>query len=518
MDPDLAADELLLSDDDLLRRGLVRAARRHDAAEWRDRSLIYADYLDEHGQSERAGRRRLNACAKRSCGCRWPRAAGLSPDLSDHQRAMLRLALRGPVGLLTGTPGTGKTFCVAALLERLFDQYGTGAVAVAAPTGKAAVRCTATLRKRLDDVDFQATTIHQLLEIGRNGHDGDGWGFLRNRDNPLRQRFVVIDEASMLDTDLAASLFDACEPGTHVLLVGDPYQLPPVGHGAPFRDMIAAGLPNGELSEIRRNAGLIVRACAQIRRGEDFETCDRFDPSAGLNLRHVEAATPADQLTALKGVLARISQSKRFDPVWDTQVLVATNARGDLSRNAVNRVLQAELNRDALVCPPNPFGVGDKVICLRNHFATAGQDGDPVRPDGFSHYLANGEIGKVVALAPKVAAAEFPGHRVVRFPVARVKDESKRDEQAETETDFDLAYGITCHKSQGSEWPVVVVLVDGSGGAVRVCDRNWLYTAVSRASELCVTIGRASVMQQMARRCGLVRRKTFLEKLLTSEV
>src|SRR5690606_14383539 len=106
------------------------------------------------------------------------------------------------------------------------------------------------LEYRIEGVE--ATTIHRLLGVSRNGHDQKGWGFMRNRGNPLPNRFLFVDECSMCDCDITASLLDACKPGTHVLFIGDFAQLPPAGHGAPLRDMIAAGIPYGELTEIHR--------------------------------------------------------------------------------------------------------------------------------------------------------------------------------------------------------------------------------------------------------------------------
>src|SRR4030095_542560 len=187
----------------------------------------------------------------------WPDPFRMS-DLSRHQQEQLARATAGPLGALIGSPGTGKTYSVAALIRALADRYGLESTGICAPTGKAATRVTAAIQRY--GVDLTATTIHRLLRVRhRHGHV-DRFRFEHDEDNPLAYRFIVIDESSMLDTDLAASLFSACAPGTHVLLVGDPYQLPPVGHGVPLRDLLQAQLPQGELIEIQRNAGLIVHA------------------------------------------------------------------------------------------------------------------------------------------------------------------------------------------------------------------------------------------------------------------
>lgn len=213
-------------------------AQRIDAAgvEW------IAEWSKAENEAKLAGHvRRL--CAGGGTPSRWPTldaiTAGPGAALTPHQRTALASILHSPFAILAGTPGTGKTFAAAAVLRAIVAAHGHAGVAVCAPTGKAAVRITEAMHGY--GVRIEATTIHRLLEIGRNGHDGKGWGFMRNESNPLGKRFVVVDEVSMLDVDLAADLLGACGDGVHVLWVGDPGQLPPVGHGAPLRDLIAAG-------------------------------------------------------------------------------------------------------------------------------------------------------------------------------------------------------------------------------------------------------------------------------------
>lgn len=307
----------------------------------------------------------------------------------------------------------------------------------------------------------------------------------------------------MLDTQLAASLLGACAPGTHVLLVGDPNQLPPVGHGAPLRDLIAAGAPCGRMSEILRNAGMIVHACARIKDGLPFEAESHATPSPSptRNLFLVEAASPQQQADELERLLSSALPGQGLDPAWDVQVLVAVNESGPLSRKAVNARLQALLNPDGERVGANPYRVGDKVICLKNGMYEA--HGEAAEPQ---HWLANGEIGRVLAVEPKRAVAEFDGGRQVMLFLG--------DDGAGK---FDLAYAITAHKSQGSEWPAVVILLDASNGAARVAGREWIYTAISRAKEACVLVGRLGVAHMMAKRPSLETRKTFLKELLNSQ-
>lgn len=453
--------------------------------------------------------------------------------LSEHQLDRLRTSLSRPVGILAGTPGTGKTFTAAQVVKYLACSFGLDCIAVCAPTGKAAVRCTQAMLGYA--IDLEAKTIHRTLKVGRNGHDGGDWGFQHNANNPLPYRFVIVDESSMVDTDLAAALFSACAPGTHVLLIGDTGQLPPVGHGAPLRDLVAAGVPCGELSEIRRNSGLIVHACANIKNGRRFEVSPQFDPAAGLNLKHVAAATGKDAAEALKVILGRFAQSRKFDPVWETQVLVAVNEQTPVSRRALNVALQAQLNPSGQAAKQNPFRVGDKVICLKNQgvpvvqlvIGTDSEDAASYRPLGFQEFVANGEIGKVLAVGPKQAIVKFPmPDRVMKVVMGKPRegggddDGPATDEGGEPATvgtgcDFDLAYAVTCHKLQGSEAPCVIVMIDDSPKARRVCSREWAYTAISRAKQLCILIGKMEALEWFSQRTVLEKRKTFLKELLT---
>jgi exodeoxyribonuclease V alpha subunit len=462
---------------------------------------VYADWLEENDLGGVGARRRLYAAARRSPGCRWPRASSLS-GLTPHQRGQMRLALSRPVGVLVGTPGTGKTHCLGALVGALAADGQLAGVGLCAPTGKAAVRVTEAVGRSLRGAGARhaptAQTVHALLRPGRNGHDGGGWGFQYGAGSPLPHRFVFLDEASMLDADLGACLFDAVPAGTHVLLVGDPYQLPPVGHGAPLRDLVASGrVPVGELTEVVRTGerSMIPAACSRVRRGLEWEyaawpPCPP-GPLGGPDLVHVEASSETGQLDALRQCIGDLV-GLRLGPD-DVQVIAATND-GPLGRNTLNPVLRPAFI-DQAPADGSPFAAGDRVICLRNRWS--------VGPSGNDVYTANGEMGLVTQACAEWIVARFPGG-TIRY------DRPRGDES----WDFAPGWAITCHKAQGSEWPVVIVLADASPGARRVCNREWLYTAMSRAKRLCVTIGRMSVLRQMTRRVGLERRKTFLAELL----
>ena len=321
--------------------------------------------------------------------------------------------------ILCGTPGTGKTYAAAQMLRLIAASSGTASIAVCAPTGKAAVRITEAMRKA--EVAIEATTIHRLLGITNVGYDGEDWKFKHDENCPLPYRWIVVDEVSMLDLDRARSLFAAILPGTHVLLVGDPYQLPPVGHGCPLRDCMAAGIPTAELTEISRNSGLITAGCKQIKDGLTPATCQRLDVDRGENLRLIQASSTDEAIQALGQILDALRSKPGVDVIWDVAILTPRNEGGPLGRKPLNDWLQMVLNP----ARPEDYKAGqdvwrlrDKVICLKN----GKYDGYCFNPglppqlisswysqkengqvDG-REFVANGELGRVLAVDPAGAS------------------------------------------------------------------------------------------------------------------
>jgi exodeoxyribonuclease V alpha subunit len=461
--------------------------------------------------------------------------------LSEHQCTTLTPLLRHAVMILAGTPGTGKTFTAAALIRAVIEQHGDKAVAVCAPTGKAAVRITQAMKAY--GLNILATTIHRLLGLGqasfKRARANSGTADEFNDVCPLPQKFIFVDEVSMLDADLAAALIRACADGTHLCLIGDPYQLPPVGHGAPLRDLIAADIPCGELTEIQRNAGMIVRACRQIKDGQSFESAAKYNPDTGDNLRVIDTPECERTIANLDAILSRFRDSGTFHPIWQTQVIVGVNDRGELCRKKLNDRLQTMLNPDGRTAGKNPFRIGDKVICLKNSTLPAMRiaypDADPAE---FGHwllsrdigtnqpreiYVANGEIGRVEAITEQVTIARFSeAEECVKIVMGKQREVEDGD-AAKADADgvgaekgrgcnFDLGYVVTVHKAQGSEAPCVIVVADDC--ASRVASREYWYTAVSRASRLCIIIGSRAVFEKQARKVSLRRRKTFLTELV----
>lgn len=506
----------------------------------------------------------------------WPDPRTL-PELSPHQQERVALAVSavGPhaahpprIGLLTGSPGTGKTYAAAALIRAVVAREGESSIAVAAPTGKAAVRITAALASY--GLPLKATTIHSLLKVATMDDpasastaartSGDGIQFQHGPGFPLPFRFVVVDEASMIDTGLMASFLSACSPDTSVLFVGDPNQLPPVGHGAPLRDFIAAGIPCGELTEIRRNAGTIVRACAAIRDGDRrLRAAARIDLAADDPANLFVSRARGPEMAARIVAAVDAAGMDGHDRVWEVQVLCAVNRRSPVSRRELNLLLQSHLNPRLAVSgngggSAGPFRLEDKVVCLKNGWlrvnrrdATGNGSGEALggpkaldpgtapTSDG-KVFVANGELGRVVHIADGlfVARLESPTRCVV---VPRGKsgsggggngggdgddgrdpgrdgtgadDESTSGPAIDTGCQWDLGYALSCHKAQGSEWPVVVVALDDSGGARRVCSREWLYTAISRGKRLTILVGMQATAEEMISRPALGKRKTFL--------
>jgi len=422
--------------------------------------------------------------------------------ISEHQAEQLRNATLGPVGILAGSPGTGKTYTLAALIRQIQHDSPTRIYA-AAPTGKAAVRVTENLQK--NGVDIPATTQHRLLGI--NPTTG---GFNYNAKRPLPSGVLILDEGSMDDVELFAATLDACPRGMRVLVVGDPYQLAPVGHGAPLRDLIAAQVPCGELTEIRRNAGRIVRTCHELKDGKPFHASPALDLDVGENLILIDAKHASTQVEVLIAELTKLRDAGEVDIVRDVQILCTVNEKSDIGRVKLNKRLQEFFNPGESIenCP---FRIGDKVICLKNTWMKREGKAEEigVEQDDFDQepgrekevYVSNGDVGFIESMTATEAIVEFSNPKRLVRTYLRGKS-----------CVIDLAYAITVHKSQGSEWPIVFVMADSSAGANWVACRELWYTAISRASRYCVVIGEKKTVDAQCRKVSLSKRKTFLRE------
>lgn len=438
---------------------------------------------------------------------RWPVPDGIA-NISSHQAEKLTHSLTGSIGILGGGPGCGKTYVAAALIKSIMGDCDSREVEVAAPTGKAAVRITEALAGY--GIGKRARTIHSLLGVMSSD---DGWSFVHNQNSPLECRYLIVDESSMIDTDLMASLLAARGRGTHVLFVGDVNQLPPVGHGAPLRDMIRMGLPYGELTEIKRNDGGIVQACASIRKAVRFQ-CEG-------NLIHCGTIKPEGQI---KHCLTICDQAKQrgYDPVWEVQIVVPVNAKSPVSRQALNKVLQGELNHNPGV-PGSPFRERDKIVNTANGFypavEAAADDEETQTNDAGDVYVANGELAEVIEAAERYTIAKLSNpDRTIRIPRGNQADGDSDDSgKPRTGCSWDLGYALSVHKSQGSEWPIVAVVLDEYPGARMVCSREWIYTAISRAKVECYLIGKLETAFRFCRRQSIDERKTLLVEQVARE-
>lgn len=446
--------------------------------------------------------------------------------LSDHQRERIASVFAGgqlpAVWILGGSPGTGKTFAAASIIRQLGAKHGYDQIAVAAPTGKAAVRITEAMKN--NGIPLRAKTIHSLLKV-RQPDEGSGeWGFEHGAGDPLPFRFIICDESSMIDAGLMAALLAARGTGTGIAFIGDVNQLAPVGHGAPLRDMIAAGLPYAELTEIQRNSGRIVLSCSQIRDGKPFSFSPRINLPAGENLAVIPAYNPGQQIEKMMTAV-RAAGCMGFDPVWDVQILCPVNQKSQLSRRTLNQYLQSALNSSPEV-KGSPFRVGDKIVNTKNKFFKVLEadetSADLQTNDKGEVYVANGELARVVEIDGGVITASLSGpDRVIQIfrgpgsdsgSDAGAGNESDDESGPSTGCTFELGYALSVHKYQGSEVPIAVVMLDEYPGAKMVQTREYLYTAISRAKQLCICVGRKETAMAMIGRRALWNRKTFLRE------
>ncbi|MGW3658604.1 SF1B family DNA helicase RecD2 [Streptomyces sp. NPDC005151] len=394
--------------------------------------------------------------------------------LAPEQEAAVRLALSRKVAVLTGGPGCGKSFTVRSIVE--LARAKRAKVVLAAPTGRAA--------KRLSELTgAEASTVHRLLELKPGGDAA------YDRDRPLDADLVVVDEASMLDLLLANKLFKAVAPGAHLLLVGDVDQLPSVGAGEVLRDLLAEGgpVPAVRLTTIFRQAqqsGVVTNA-HRINSGTPPLT-------QGLSdfFLFVEDETEEAGVLAVDVAARRIPAKFGLDPRRDVQVLAPMH-RGPAGAGTLNGLLQQAITPARPDLPEKRMGgrvfrVGDKVTQIRNNY-DKGENG-----------VFNGTVGVVTSL-------DLDEQQLTVLT----------DEDEEIPYDFDEldelahAYAMTIHRSQGSEYPAVVIPVTKS--AWMMLQRNLLYTAVTRAKKLVVLVGSRQAIGQAVRTVSAGRRCTALD-------
>ncbi|MGW6503610.1 SF1B family DNA helicase RecD2 [Nonomuraea angiospora] len=421
----------------------------------------------------RSGHDRLKAFADVD----WERAETWLHDqtgaeLAPEQRQAVRLALTEKVAVLTGGPGCGKSFTVRSIV--LLARAKRAKVILAAPTGRAA--------KRLAELTgHEATTVHRLLQLRPGGEA------TFDRDNPLDADLVVVDEASMLDLLLANKLVKAVAPGAHLLFVGDVDQLPSVGAGEVLKDLLAADdIPRVRLTQIFRQAqesGVVVNA-HRVNTGH-------HPILQGMNDFFLFPCEEAEEIAALTVdvVARRIPRRFGLDPRRDIQVLAPMH-RGAAGAGALNTALQEALTPAREGMPERRYGgrvfrVGDKITQLRNNY------------DKGAAGVFNGTVGIVTDIRPD------------EHKLTVVTDEDEAVDYAFDELDeLAHAYAVSIHRSQGSEYPAVVVPLATS--AWMMLQRNLLYTAITRAKKLVVIVGSRRALAQAVRTKGAGRRHTGL--------
>lgn len=411
--------------------------------------------------------------------------------LDEMQRKAVMEAARQGILVLTGGPGTGKTTTINAMI-RLFESEGM-TILLAAPTGRAAKRMTET-------TGYEASTIHRLLEVSGNPEEETIGGFQRNEENPLDTDVLIIDEVSMVDLPLMNALLKAVMPGTRLILVGDQNQLPSVGPGSVLKDIIASGcFPVVMLTKIFRQAGesdIVVNA-HKINRGEpvildnksrDFFFLKRQEPNVIISV----------MLTLIQKKLPKYVNAG----IYDIQVMTPMR-KGLLGVERLNQILQQYLN------PPSPeksereyadrlFREGDKVMQIKNNYQLEWkiQTKYGLTVDK-GQGVFNGDMGVVreINTYEETITVEYDEHRQVVYPYSMMDE-------------LELAYAITVHKSQGSEYPAVVIPL--LQGPRQLYHRNLLYTAVTRAKKCVTLVGSEAVFQEMIRNNQDQKRNTSL--------
>lgn len=399
-------------------------------------------------------------------------------ELDELQRKAVLTSISNGIMILSGGPGTGKTTTINTII-RFFESEGMD-ILLAAPTGRAAKRMTET-------TGYEARTIHRLLEINGSAEEGRGAQFEKNEENPLEADVIIIDEMSMVDIHLFQALLCAVSVGTRLILVGDRNQLPSVGPGQVLQDLIDSGsFPVVVLQKIFRQAGesdIVVNA-HKINRGErialnnksrDFFLLERND--ANVIYKHM--------IQLIREKLPPYVEARPYD----IQVLTPMR-KGSLGVEVLNGILQKYLNPPSAdkkehLAGERLFREGDKVMQIKNNYQITWEVLSKYQiPIDKGMGIFNGDMGIIREINETAQSliVEYDEHRLVEYPFVQLDE-------------IELAYAITIHKSQGSEYPAVILPL--LSGPKMLFNRNLLYTAVTRARKCVTILGSSQVVQEM---------------------
>lgn len=412
----------------------------------------------------------------------------------DQAEAFLLMHQNPKIFILSGAPGTGKTHLMRSVIEN-----NHGAILLA-PTGKAAKRLAIATGQ-------EAMTIHRALGVNKEGADDGEWSFKHGKDNPIAASMVVVDEFSMVDLHLSRQLFDAISPGTDLLIVGDDNQLPSVGCGAVLRDLIESGVPGFELTEIKRqDPGAIIQTCHLLK--------DNQPPRADLmnvnDLLLKQVQGPPEMMrdallhAYFVGIPAMLQAKhpERFAGIDDVekvklfveniQILSPYKTAGEVCTQKLNKLIREELFDLGVLTELGKyrFACGDRIIQTKNDYDIGAYNGD------------TGTVSN--ARKDPKQLGEDTWYFEVKWDA---------NDEADTwvpvgKNNMDWAYAITVHKSQGSEWPIVLVpLASGS-----FFGRQLFYTAISRAKSICALVGHFGNLQLIAANNNSALRETSLQQ------
>ncbi|MDR0273530.1 MAG: ATP-dependent RecD-like DNA helicase [Clostridiales bacterium] len=414
--------------------------------------------------------------------------------LSEGQRTAVSAAITQGILILTGGPGTGKTTVINTIIG-LLEQKDLE-ITLAAPTGRAAKRIS-------EATGREAKTIHRLLEVAFVSEDSRRQTFKRNEENPLETDVLIVDESSMIDILLMKSLLEAVADGTRLILVGDVDQLPSVGAGNVLKDIINSGcLPVARLTEIFRQAAesAIITNAHRINKGEYPALNDKEKDFFFIQKNSPEEITQ----TILNLIITRLPAYKNFDSLADIQILTPMR-KSSLGVVYLNSVLQAKLNPPSSKKREREYGSvtfreGDKVMQIRNNYDATWEsfNENGYRTD-FGEGVFNGDMGIIFSIDDDDLCVLFDDARRVTYTFTQLDE-------------LELAYAVTVHKSQGSEYRVVIIPV--FNGPPMLLTRNLLYTAVTRARELAVLVGIPDTMHRMIDNNRVTSRYTALARRL----